>query len=148
MELAVAIPLLLLMVAGVIDLGFLFWEREVLTTATREGARAGAQAVVDGKAALRVSEVKTLVQTYLQNYKIKNGSGGNITLGSGNFSYTWNTSTNPALLTVRLFNIPVKMMLLPNIKNFFPGEPMDSTIYLNAETTMAAEWVNTSTPSP
>ena len=35
MEMAIALPLMLLVIAGVVDLGFLFWEKEVLTNAAR-----------------------------------------------------------------------------------------------------------------
>ncbi len=49
-ELALAMPLLLLIIAGVVDLGLLFWEKHVLTNATREGARAAIKAVDTGTA--------------------------------------------------------------------------------------------------
>ncbi len=38
-ELALALPLLLLVVMGIIDFGFLFQRYEVVTNAAREGAR-------------------------------------------------------------------------------------------------------------
>jgi len=40
-ELAIALPLLLLVTAGVVDLGILFQHYEVVTNAAREGARVG-----------------------------------------------------------------------------------------------------------
>lgn len=40
-EFAFVLPLLLLVVAGIIDFGFLFKDYEVLTNAAREGARLG-----------------------------------------------------------------------------------------------------------
>ena len=43
-ELALGMPLMLLLIGGMIDLGLLFWEQHVLTNATREGARVAAKA--------------------------------------------------------------------------------------------------------
>jgi Flp pilus assembly protein TadG len=40
-ELAIALPILLLVTAGVVDLGILFQHYEVVTNAAREGARVG-----------------------------------------------------------------------------------------------------------
>ena len=40
-ELAMVLPLLLLILVGIIELGLLFYNQQVLTNASREGARAG-----------------------------------------------------------------------------------------------------------
>jgi Flp pilus assembly protein TadG len=40
-ELAVALPILLLVIAGIVDFGILFKDYEVITNAAREGARVG-----------------------------------------------------------------------------------------------------------
>jgi len=154
-ELAIALPLLLLIMAGVLDLGMLFWEQQVLTNASREGARAAARAVTAspgatnfGQADRTVSQIRTVVQNYLDNYNVKDSSGNNVTLTTGvNFFYTWNLAATPApQLTVELRNIPMKLMLLPDIGPMFPGTPLSNVINLNAQTTLAAEW--TSAPSP
>ena len=39
-EMALAMPVFLFLVAGAMDLGMLFWAKHVITNATREGARA------------------------------------------------------------------------------------------------------------
>lgn len=148
-ELAIALPLLLLIVAGVLDVGTLFWEKQVLTNATREGARAGARALPGqspgsstyGRYDKTKAEIRTLVQTYLTNFNIKNAAGQPITLTLGsNFFYNVDTSVTPNRLTVQLTGIPVKLMLLPNVQKLFSGTPAASTINLDARTTMAAEW--------
>jgi Flp pilus assembly protein TadG len=140
-EMAIALPLLLMIVAGIIDLGLLFWEKEVLTNAAREGARAGARAKVDATAELTQTQVRTLVQTYLRNYNIKDAAGALITLTTSNCVYTRDITdpTNPTL-SIELRNIPVRMMMLPSIQNLFPGTPVSNVIYLNAKITMASEW--------
>ncbi len=50
MEMALILPILLLVVAGIIDLGTLYWEKQILTNATGEGARMAARAGADGTA--------------------------------------------------------------------------------------------------
>jgi Flp pilus assembly protein TadG len=58
-EFALIFPLLLLVLLGIIDFGFLFQRYEILTNATREGAR---MAVLPGYA---TADVKTRVCAYL-----------------------------------------------------------------------------------
>jgi Flp pilus assembly protein TadG len=62
-ELAIALPLLLLVTAGVVDLGILFQHYEVVTNAAREGARVG---VLQGYTA-------TDVQNRARNYLAASG---------------------------------------------------------------------------
>ncbi len=146
-ELALVLPIFLLVVAGIIDIGMLFWEKEVLTNASREGARAAARAAVSGAAEKRVGEVRQIVQDYLNKFALKDDAGAPVTLVTGtNFFYQWDTSVTPARLWVDLQNIPVKMMLLPNIQALFKGDGISNTVNLNAKTTMAAEWGTV--PSP
>jgi hypothetical protein len=63
-----------------------------------------------------------------------------------NFFYQWDTSS-PANLWVELRNIPVKMMMLPNIDKLFGGA-ISNVVYLNAKTTMTAEWDLSKAPTP
>lgn len=146
LEMAAALPLLLFIVAGIIDLGILFWEKEVLTNASREGARAGARAVIDGKPEQKtVAAVRDIVQTYLSNYGLEDSSGGPLNLVNGtNFFYQWDAAVPPNLW-VELRDIPVRMMLLPNIGPLFAGT-FTTIVNLNARTTMTAEWSTPPTP--
>ena len=145
LEIAVVLPLLLLITAGIIDLGILFWEKEVLTNASREGARAAARATVSGAPErTTAAAVMAVVQSYITQYGLRNDSGGALTLANGTtFAYRYDTST-PANLYVSLQNIPVRMLLLPNIGKLFDGT-YSSTVNLDAKTTMTAEW---SSPLP
>jgi hypothetical protein len=142
---ALILPLFLFFMGGVIDLSFLFWEKHVITTATREGARAAAKAVDTGTAVaaqMSQSQVRQVVQNYLDHFNLKNLDGSPIVLGSGNFSYTWTNTGAGLALDVSLTRIPYKMMLLPNFRTFFGGTktPGDEAFYLSAQTSMAAEW--------
>lgn len=57
-EFALAVPLLLVVIAGIVDFGFLFQRYEVITNAAREGAR---MATLPGY-------TTTAVDTYVRNY--------------------------------------------------------------------------------
>ena len=59
-EMALVLPLLMLIIMGIIDFGFLFREMNVVTNAAREGARAG---VLPGYSA--DANVSNRVQQYL-----------------------------------------------------------------------------------
>jgi Flp pilus assembly protein TadG len=144
LEMALAMPVFLFLIAGIIDLSTLYWEKHVITNAAREGARAASKAGnngMDPTPDMTKSQVLAKVQAYLNKFGLKNPDGTSLTLGSSNFTYTW---TNPPdyILTVNLNQIPYKMMLLPNIKTLF-GESRssgDDVFHLSAQTTMLAQW--------
>jgi Flp pilus assembly protein TadG len=150
-ELALALPLLLLIIAGVVDLGLLFWEKHVITNATREGARAAVKAVDSGTAVnakMTQSQIQQVVQDYLDNFAVKNLDGSALVLDGSTFSYTWTPTASGTVLTVSLNQIPYRMMLLPNTRALFgyTRTEGDDAFYLNAHTSMAAEW--TTPPGP
>jgi Flp pilus assembly protein TadG len=62
-EFAFVLPLLLLVIVGIFDFGFLFQRYEVVTNAAREGARAAVLPDYQGQTAA----VQSRVQTYLTN---------------------------------------------------------------------------------
>ena len=63
-ETALVVPILLLLVFGIADFGIALYRQEVLTNATREGARAG---VILAVPAVTCDQVKTVVTNYLQS---------------------------------------------------------------------------------
>ena len=146
MEMALILPILLLVVAGIIDLGTLYWEKQILTNATGEGARMAARAGADLKADHSKNEIQQIVQDYLDRFHLKAPGGGNIVLSQGgNFNYQWNAGVTPAQLWVEIKNIPVQLLLLPQIQPLFGQASGSTTATLQAKTTVAAEW---STPPP
>ena len=60
-EFAIILPFLLLLLCGTIEFGLLFYNKQVVTNASREGARAGITAKVSS------TEVKTIVTDYCLN---------------------------------------------------------------------------------
>ena len=59
-EFAILLPVLLLIVFGIIEFGMMMYGREVVTNATREGARAG---IVQGPPSGPSGEIITLATT-------------------------------------------------------------------------------------
>ena len=66
-EFAIIIPLLVLLVAGICDIGLLLYNQQVITNASREGARAGIAREDD-------NAVRQIVDTYCQGRLITFGS--------------------------------------------------------------------------
>ncbi|MFI5330537.1 MAG: TadE/TadG family type IV pilus assembly protein [Desulfobaccales bacterium] len=134
-EFALVLPLLLLLLAGIVDLGILYWEKQILTNAA-----------ADGSAAQSAGQVMQLVQDQLDQYHLQDAGGNRIVLTSGsNFNYQWDAAVTPAQLWVEIKNIPVGMLLLPNVLPLFGSGGNSSPPAWQAKTTLAAEW---STPPP
>lgn len=148
-EMALAMPVFLFLVAGALDLGMLFWVKHIVTNAAREGARAAVKSVAGDGATpnLTQSGVQTVVQNYLNQYAFKNLDGTTLNLNSTTFTCTW-TAPPDRILTVSLNQIPCKMNLIPNVKTMFGGTRAsgDDAFYLSAQTSMAAQW--TTPPGP
>lgn len=142
-EMALAMPVLLFLIAGVLDLGMLFWEKQVITNASREGARAAIKAVDTGTnvvAGFTQTEVKQKVQNYLDQFALKNLDNSPLILNSETFNYTWSDTPSGKVITVELKQIPCKMLLLPNVRTLFGATQGDDAFFLNAQRSMAAEW--------
>lgn len=140
------LPVLLLVVAGIIDLGTLYWEKQILTNAAGEGARVAARAGTGGTAAQSSSQVRQIVQDQLDRYNLKDATGSRIVLAQGgNFNYQWNTGVTPVQLWVEIKNISVRMLLLSDVLALFGGDSGSNPPTLQTKTTVAAEWT---TPPP
>ncbi len=89
-----------------------------------------------------------MVQDYLDNFAVKDLNGSDLVLSGTTFSYTWSNTASGTVLTISLNQIPYRMMLLPNTRALFgySRSPGDEAFYLNAQTSMAAEW--TTPPGP
>lgn len=142
-ELALVLPLLLLVLAGIVDLGTLYWEKQIITNAASEGARVAARANASGAAAQSTSQIRQIVQDQLDKYSLKDAGGSPIVLASDtNFNYQWDTTVTPVQLWVEIKNIPVAMLLLPNVLPLWGSGDASSSLALQAKTTVAAEWTS------
>ena len=70
-EFAIVVPLLLLIVFGTMEFGMMMYGREVVTNATREGARYG---IVAGPPTITATQMITQATTYLTGTGVNPGS--------------------------------------------------------------------------
>jgi Flp pilus assembly protein TadG len=89
-EMAIVLPLLFLVIAGIIDFGRYFFEQIQLSNAAREGARAAvvstaSLADIESRAAAAAGAVSGLQITAT----LCSGSGGNATVAAASPSFTW-----------------------------------------------------------
>jgi Flp pilus assembly protein TadG len=63
-EFALVLPLLMMCLFGVIELGMAWYTKQVITNASREGARAG---IVYTEPKMTSTEISNVVQSYLNN---------------------------------------------------------------------------------
>jgi Flp pilus assembly protein TadG len=128
LEFAFVFPLVLLVLVGIVDMGFLFNSYEVVTNAAREGARVGA---LPG---WTKDDVEERVRTYFA--------------GAGLDAEAVTTTVEPDELVVAGHNIPsVKVvvsypynyLIVGAIADMFEGEPLGSGVVLTASATMRKE---------
>ena len=125
-EFAIVLPLLLMLVFGMIEFSIMFYDKAVITNASREGARAGI--VYDFPARISTGDIETIVGNYC--------SGRLITFGSTNQETT--TVSGPCTnagdtITVSV-TYPYDFLVLPNFITTLAGP-----IGLSAVTTMRCE---------
>jgi Flp pilus assembly protein TadG len=68
-EFAIVLPLLMIILFGIIEFGLLLYDKQVITNASREGARAGISDVVVSDA-----DIEAVVDNYVANNLITFGS--------------------------------------------------------------------------
>ena len=126
-EFAIVLPLLILLVFGIIEFSVAFYDKAMITNASREGARAGI-VFSDMDASQREAEIIGVVDTYCGDHLITFGAPTDVattTEGSGG------SSGEP--LTVRVA-YQYSFLVLPNFVTDLTGG-----ITLVAETVMRME---------
>ena len=74
-EFAIVLPFLMLLLMGIIELGLLFYNQQVLTNASREGARSGiARFDENSDTTFNKSDIDTVVVSYCQDRLITFGT--------------------------------------------------------------------------
>jgi Flp pilus assembly protein TadG len=107
-EFAIILPILVLILFGIIEMGLALYDKAMITNASREGARAG---ILFRVPPVTEEEIVNVVNTYLGNNLITFGDpvGATVTVTRGSFnpgdelkvsvSYTYTTLVLPRLLT-------------------------------------------------
>lgn len=88
-EFALLLPVFLMILFGIIEFGMIMYGREIVTNATREGARAG---ITQGPPKLTAGQITTISNNYLTNTGINPASVTFTAAGAG--------GANPSTLTV------------------------------------------------
>jgi len=124
-EFALIVPLLIVIVFGIIEFSLLFFDKQVITNASREGARYGilwgssSPDVAEGLARFHNSEITAKVDEYAASHLVT--FGASITPVT-TITRTGDTSGNALTVTVT-YNYD--FLLLPN---FIPGLPAVKTL--------------------
>jgi Flp pilus assembly protein TadG len=126
-EFAIVLPLLVVFLFGIIEFGIIFYDKAMITNASREGARKG---IVFRDPRVTVSEIQGVVDNY--------SSGKMITFGSSAAPVTTVTSgacvNHNDQLTVNV-TYQYDFLLIPN----FLGGVLPNSITLEAATEMRCE---------
>ncbi len=121
-EMALVLPILVVLVLGIIEFGILMFTQQVITNASREGARQG---IVLATPRPTQGDVQNVVDNYLTTASLDGGIAVVTVVGAGGA-----TGTN---LTVSV-TYPYQFIAL---NNFVPGLP--DPFPLNASTIMVLE---------
>jgi Flp pilus assembly protein TadG len=76
-ELAIILPLVLILIFGIIEFGLLLYNKNIITHATREGARVG---VVYSQPRITFSQIQNEVNQYIEDKLISFSSSNNSTV--------------------------------------------------------------------
>ncbi len=130
-EMVILFPVLVLLVVGLVEFGHLWYVRQTLTNASREGARAAViyppAAHLPTRAAWATTEAQTAVSNYLENYS----EITNLTCPPAHVVFPNGTNAgDPVIVTV---TSPSGLILLNKLLPAFGG------ITLAAETTMSLQ---------
>jgi Flp pilus assembly protein TadG len=129
-ELAICLPLLLLVVFGIIEFGFILYDQAMITNASREGARAGI--VFHHPDRISVGEITTVVENYCRDHLVSLGSSSSVSV---NVARAGTDPGDSLTVTVRY---PYTFLILPNLTAFF-GSSLPGGLTLTAQTVMRLE---------
>ncbi len=121
-EFAILLPVFVLLVLGMIEFGLLIWRQEILTNASREGARAG---IVSGNPRPTSDDIIAVVSIYL--------SSAGIDPSILNISVNGAEGLSGESLTV-LVQYPYPFLILPNLM-----AGLGTSLTLQAQTMMSLE---------
>jgi len=129
-ETALLLPLLLIMLFGIIEFSICFYDKAMITNASREGARLGIVYRYDdsgGRTHAPDAEIRAAVNQYCQNFLITFGSASPTTA----ITRTGNDAGNSLTVTV---SYTYDFLVLPNFLTSLAG-----AINLDATTVMRLE---------
>ena len=137
-EFAIVLPLLLLFIFGIIEFGILFYNKAVITNASREGARTAILYDMEGETPIykTAADVQNVVLNYCSNFLI-NFSGSKTP--SVDTTDPVVSGTPPARYRTVTVTLDYNFFVLPDILNGLFGGTMEDGIPLTAVTRMRTE---------
>ena len=129
-EFAIVLPILVVLIFGIIEFSILFYDKAVITNASREGARAGIVFAPTGSR-LDETEIKAVVNSYCANNLITFGSATSVDTNVDPEDLNSGSPGDPLTVTV---DYSYDFLVLPNFVTALTG-PID----LQAVTVMRME---------
>jgi Flp pilus assembly protein TadG len=142
-EFAIVLPVFLLLIFGIIDFGLLIYNKQILTNATREGARAGVQqaappGVTQSPNRYTIGQIQTEVTNYCSANLVTFGSQTLIFPNVVDPGYVRRCLSSFEKLQVKT-SYEYQFLVLPNIIIGLFNGSMNGTITLTADTIMTCE---------
>jgi Flp pilus assembly protein TadG len=129
-ELALVLPVLLFVLAGILDMGFLFKDYQVVTNAAREGAR---MAALPGWS-------ETQVTARVNNYLAAGGLQGSATTTIATVTLVTDAVSGRSINGIRVtVEVPHNYLILGPISKLVSGAAVANTVTLRAVATMRTE---------
>ncbi|MDW7711808.1 MAG: TadE/TadG family type IV pilus assembly protein [Deferrisomatales bacterium] len=129
-EFAIVLPLLLVLVFGIIEFGFLLYNRAMITNASREGARAGIVFQSPARTGEDPNQIRDVVEDYCADFLVTFGGPASVAV-TVNPAPTTLAAGDPLTVTVVY---PYSFLVIPNLVTDIFG-----TVNLTAVTVMRAE---------
>ena len=127
-EFAIVLPVLVALLFGIIEFSLLFYDKAVITNASREGARFGTLFVETGNPPVVCDDIKGVIDAYVADRLITFGGATAVTTDCGVLP-----TTPGGDLTVTV-SYPYDYLVLPG---FVPG--LNAGVTLTAQTVMRKE---------
>ena len=131
LEFTIIAPMLFVLIFGIVEFSFLFYDKAVITNASREGARAG---IVAQSPRVTEAEIDQVVLAYAQNHLITFGGG---TLTADDCDPVWEGMSFGDDLTVTV-TYQYDFLILPNFGPLGWGS-LSNPITIQAVTVMRLE---------
>jgi Flp pilus assembly protein TadG len=129
-EFALVLPVLLLVLAGILDMGFMFKDFQVVTNAAREGAR---MAALPGWST-------SLVTARVNSYLAAGGLQGSATTTIANVTLVTDVVSGRTINGIRVtVEFPHNYLILGPISQLVSGAAMANSVTLRAVATMRTE---------
>jgi Flp pilus assembly protein TadG len=116
-EFALVLPVLLMIIFGIIEFGFIFYDKAIITNASREGARRGI-VYISNTAGVSSDVITSTVNSYCASYLVSLGSG--TATPTPSTLVTGNCGVSGSSLTVTV-NYPYSFLVLPNFASSLSG---------------------------